>query len=102
MYSVYILASFHRVLYIGVSGKLEERVAEHKAHKYPRSFTSQYHCTRLVYVEPFDRVVDALTREKQLKGWRRGKKLRLIQSVNPHWIDLAEPPTLPGPSLRSG
>jgi putative endonuclease len=99
---VYILASFHRVLYIGVTGKLEERVIEHKSHKYPRSFTAQYNCTRLVYVEQFDRVVDAIAREKQLKGWRRDKKLRLIQSLNPDWIDLAAPPALPGPSLRSG
>ena len=102
MYSVYIMASVRRTLYIGVTGKLEERVIEHKYRKYPKSFTSQYNCMKLVYVENFDRIVDALAREKQLKAWRRQKKIDLIQSLNPHWIDLSAPPLPPGPSLRSG
>ena len=91
MYAVYIMASWSRVIYIGITRNLEERVNEHKAHKYPDSFTSPYKCTRLVYVENFDRIEDALAREKQLKGWRRDKKVNLIQSVNPHWHDLAGP-----------
>lgn len=102
MYHVYVMASVQRVLYIGVTGNLEQRVGEHQSKKYPRSFTAQYNCTRLVYAEVFDRVVDALAREKQLKGWRRGKKIRLIQAANPDWVDLSAPPALPGPSLRSG
>ncbi len=102
MYYVYVMASLRRAIYIGVTGKLDERVAEHKSKKYPRSFTAQYNCTRLVYCEDFDRIVDAIAREKQLKGWRREKKIRLIQSVNPDWMDLSVPPALPGPSLRSG
>lgn len=87
MYHVYIMASLHRVLYIGVTGRLAERVAEHKAHLYPHSFTATYRCTRLVYCEEYARIQDALAREKQLKGWRREKKVRLIQNVNPEWID---------------
>ena len=102
MYAVYTMASWSRVIYIGITGKLEERVQEHKAHQYPNSFTSQYNCTRLVYVENFDRIEDALACEKQLKGWRRSKKVNLIQSLNPHGHDLADPLALPGPSLRSG
>jgi putative endonuclease len=102
MYAVYIMASWSRVIYIGITGNLEERVQEHKSHKYPDSFTSKYKCTRLVYVENFDRIEDALARENQLKGWRRSKKITLIQALNPHWDDLADPQALPGPSLRSG
>jgi len=101
-YSVYILASMRRVLYIGVTEKLLERVGEHKSKVYPNSFTAMYNVTRLVHVETFDEIVDAIAREKQLKGWRRSKKVRLIESLNPDWIDLLDPPLPPGPSLRSG
>ena len=88
LYYVYILASLTRVLYIGITGNFEQRLNEHRAHKYPRSFTSQYNVTRLVYFEEYTRVDDAITREKQLKGWRRSKKVRLIESLNPAWEDL--------------
>jgi putative endonuclease len=53
-------------------------------------FSSKYHCERLVYFEAFDQVLDAIAREKQLKGWRREKKIALIESRNPRWEDLAE------------
>jgi putative endonuclease len=100
-YSVYILASRTRVLYIGITGDLEKRLAIHRAVIHADSFTARYKCTRLVHVELFTRVSDALAREKELKGWRRDKKLRLIEIANPNWDDLA-PPLRPGPSLRSG
>ena len=88
-YYVYILASRTRVLYIGITSNLEQRLAEHKAHKYPQSFTSQYNVTKLVYVEEFTRVVDAIACEKQMKGWRRSKKVALIEAGNPEWEDMA-------------
>jgi putative endonuclease len=101
-YHVYVMASLRRVLYIGVTGRLAVRVAEHKAHFYPDSFTARYDVTRLVYCEEYSRIEDALAREKQMKGWRRSKKVRLIQNVNPDWRDYCEPPARTGPSLRSG
>ena len=101
LYYVYILASIKRVLCIGITGNFEQRLNEHRAHKYPNSFTSQYNVTRLVYFEEFTRVEDAIVREKQLKGWRRSRKVALIESVNACWEDLWRP-AHPGPSLRSG
>ena len=100
-YYVYILASRRRALYIGVTNDLERRLYEHRSFEDARSFVAQYNITRLVYVEEYFDVAQAIAREKQLKGWRRAKKVRLIQSYNPHWDDLA-PPNPPGPSLRSG
>jgi putative endonuclease len=61
--------------------------------------------TRLVYFEEFTEITQAIEREKQLKGWRRAKKVRLIETMNPDWVDLAPdfvPPAHTGPSLRSG
>ncbi len=55
-----------------------------------RSFSSKYHCIRLVYYESFDDVHKAIGREKQLKGWSRAKKIALIESRNPRWEDMAE------------
>lgn len=101
-YAVYIMASLSRVIYIGVTADLERRVQEHKAHIDPHSFTAQYRCERLVYVELYSRVEDAISREKQLKGWRRSKKVALIQRMNPHWTDLAAPPAHTGPSTPLG
>ena len=101
LYYVYILASFHRVLYIGITGNLEQRLVYHRSMENPTAFTTRYAVHRLVYLEEFQDVRLAIDREKQLKGWRREKKIRLIQSLNPHWEDLA-PPTHTVPSLRSG
>jgi putative endonuclease len=100
-YYVYILASRTRVLYIGVTRDIGERLLWHRSGVDKRSFVSQYHVTRLVYWEDFTDIKQAIAREEQLKGWRRSKKVRLIEEMNPNWIDLA-PPDLPGPSLRSG
>ena len=65
------------------------RMWEHKTGKF-EGFAAQYHCNRLVYHESFDDVRKAIDREKQLKGWRRSKKIALIESLNPRWADLAE------------
>ena len=86
---IYILASIHRVLYIGMTSNLEKRLWEHRTKKYPESFTAQYNATRLVYVEFYERFDSAVAREKQLKGWRRSKKIRLIEKDNVEWNDLA-------------
>jgi putative endonuclease len=85
---VYIVASHSRVLYIGVTNNLERRIAEHKQ-KLSRGFTAEFNVTKLVYYEEFERIEDAITREKQLKKWARAKKIRLIEQLNPEWIDLS-------------
>jgi putative endonuclease len=77
------------VLYTGVTGNLLRRVLEHK-NKVLLGFTSRYNLKRLVYYERFTYPDDAIDREKEIKGWRRSKKIRLIESMNPHWYDLAE------------
>ena len=89
MYYVYILASDNnRVLYIGVTNDIIRRIAEHKGEKI-EGFTKTYHVHKLVYLESCDDAYAAITREKQLKGWRREKKLRLIAEQNPFWKDLS-------------
>jgi putative endonuclease len=88
-YSVYIVASRSGTLYIGVTGNLYVRVLQHKSGEI-EGFSSQYKCNRLVYWESFDDVQKAINREKQLKGWRRAKKIVLIESLNPRWEDLGE------------
>jgi len=87
-YCVYILGSLSGTLYIGVSGNLHRRVFQHKFHHF-EGFTDRYGVVRLLYWESYDDVHKALSRETQLKGWRRDKKIALIQRRNPHWLDLA-------------
>ena len=87
-YYVYILASKSRVLYAGVTNDLDRRVFEH-AHKLTKGFTSKCNVNRLVYYECSESIHDAIAREKQVKGWRREKKLVLIESMNPQWRDLS-------------
>ena len=65
-------------------------------------FTHRYRITRLVYAESTGYVIDAITREKQLKGWSRSKKVNLIEAGNPHWEDLCPDKPTTDPSLRSG
>jgi putative endonuclease len=72
-----------------MTNNLYVRVQEHKSSAIA-GFSSKYGCNRLVYWESFDEVVKAINREKQLKGWRRSKKIALIESMNPRWEDLAE------------
>ena len=87
-YFVYILASRRNgVLYIGVTNDLVRRVYEHKQGFVP-GFTQQYGVKDLVHVELFDDVLNAITREKQLKAWRRSWKVDLIEKTNPYWNDL--------------
>src|SRR5205823_10291421 len=88
-YYVYIIASAARVLYIGFTSKLRERVWKHKTKTF-EGFTSHFHFCRLVYFESFDDVRRAIGREKQIKRWRRDKKVKLIESVNPDWHDLSD------------
>lgn len=78
-----------KTLYTGVTNNLERRVFEHK-HHLVKGFTNKYKITKLVYYEATNDVLSAITREKQIKGWLRKKKLALIESVNPRWKDLNE------------
>ena len=84
---VYIMASYSRVLYTGVTNNLERRVAEHRAGKVS-GFTKKYRVKRLVYFEVYPEPGAAIGREKQLKGLGRSKKIALIEADNPDWEDL--------------
>lgn len=88
-YTVYIVASATGTLYVGMTGTAFVRVGQHKAAEID-GFTKTYRCNRLVYYERYQNVHKALGREKQLKGWRRSKKIALIERLNPRWKDLAE------------
>ncbi len=87
-YFTYIMASRSHTLYIGVTGDLHKRVFEHKW-KERDGFTARYNCDRLVWFESYQDVTKAIAREKQLKGWRREKKIALIEKTNAAWIDLS-------------
>jgi len=88
--AVYIMASGkHGTLYIGVTSDLLGRVYQHRE-SLIKGFTKRYGVSRLVHYECFDDMVMAITREKQLKKWRRDWKLNLIEASNPGWVDLAE------------
>jgi putative endonuclease len=85
---VYILASPNgRALYIGVTTDLSRRLEEHR--RGLSIHTKKYNIARLVYVEAFDTAPDAIEREKQLKKWRREKKVAVIDAANPEWLDLS-------------
>jgi putative endonuclease len=107
-YHVYILASRSHALYTGVTGALEHRICQHRRGEV--AYTAKHRITRLVLVEPSHSIEAAIIREKQIKGWRRSKKLALIEAANPSWDDLAtdwvcrSDPSLPppSPSLRDG
>src|SRR5450432_1505398 len=90
-FSVYIMTNRQRshVLYTGITGNLVRRVWEHRNKMLP-GFTSRYNLNRLTYYEHFVYPDAAIAREKEIKGWRRSKKIRLIESMKPHWYDLAE------------
>ena len=87
-YYVYILASASGVLYTGVTNNLLARVGRHRLKLVP-GFTQRYNVTRLVYFEEFADIRGAIAREKEIKAWRREKRVALIQSMNPAWSDLA-------------
>jgi putative endonuclease len=88
-YYVYIVCSNTGTLYIGMTNDIYRRMQEHKSGEF-EGFASKYGCHRLVYYECYDQVLRAISREKQLKGWRREKKVALIEKDNPRWQDLAE------------
>ncbi len=88
-YYAYIMTNRSGTLYIGVTNDLVRRVYQHKT-KQIEGFTKRYHLTKLVYYEVGEDVREAIAREKQLKGWRRSKKLALINSSNPKWNDLSD------------
>lgn len=86
--TVYILASKRNgTLYIGVTGFLKKRVWQHKQ-GLAEGFTRKYDIKKLVHFETFEDMINAITREKQLKKWKRNWKLLLIEENNPDWIDL--------------
>ena len=87
-YYVYIMTNKSRTLYTGVTNNLERRVLEHKQ-KLVQGFTSKYNINKLVYYEVTNDIYSAISREKEIKGWLRAKKIGLIESKNPEWRDLA-------------
>jgi putative endonuclease len=86
---VYIMASRSLQLYVGFTNNLRVRVSQHKELR-PGTYTARYQITRLVYYEHFIYVNNAIARENELKGWLRSRKLALIRTTNPTFIDLAE------------
>lgn len=96
---VYILASWHRVLYVGSTDNLAQRVKDHRT-GHGAAFTKKYRVHRLVYFESAQSRSAAVTREREIKAWRREKKVRLIESINPWWRELM--PAEQIPHVRSG
>jgi len=87
-YAVYILASATGTLYVGMTGDLKRRIWQHQ-NELVEGFTRRYDVTRLIHVESFGDALSAIAREKQIKAWRREKKVSLIDSCNPQWRDLS-------------
>ena len=85
---VYMLGSRSGVLYIGVTNNLERRLSEHKAAQV-KGFTKKYRVNRLLWYERYERIEDAIAREKQMKNWRRDKKQQLIERENPDYEDIS-------------
>jgi putative endonuclease len=89
--AIYIMTNKnHTTLYSGVTSDLKKRVYEHKNKVHPGSFTAKYELTKLVYHEGFHRIEEAISREKQVKGGSRKKKMGIINAFNPEWKDLYE------------
>ena len=85
---VYILTNKTKtVLYIGVTSDLPGRIEKH-INSFYKGFASKYGCKYLIYYEEFDSILDAIDREKVLKGWRRDRKETIINSTNPSWASL--------------
>ena len=88
---VYILTNKNkRVLYVGVTSNLKDRIEKHKTKFYKKSFTARYNCDMLVYFEVFENISEAILREKQLKAGNRAKKEALVNNDNPEWKDLSD------------
>ena len=89
-YYVYLITNWNnKVLYIGVTNNLERRLYEHK-NKLIKGFTEKYNINKLVYFEQTDDIYSAITREKEIKQWRREKKNNLVESKNKPWEDLSK------------
>ncbi len=89
-YYVYIMTNWDdSVIYIGVTSDLTRRLYQHKS-KMLKGFTEKYNVNKLVYFEETTDVLSAITREKEIKKWRRDKKDELVSSINPKWRDLSE------------
>ena len=86
---VYIMGSESGTLYVGMTSEIKKRVYEHKNHLIP-GFTDKYNIGRLLYVETMGEPTSAINREKQIKAWRREKKVALIDSQNIAWNDISE------------
>ncbi len=87
-FHVYIMAGASGVLYLGVTSTLAKRVGQHKEKLIP-GFTHKYNVTKLVWFESHASIRAAISREKEIKAWRRAKKVALIESLNPQWNDLS-------------
>lgn len=88
-YYVYIMTNkSKKVLYIGVTGNLENRVLQHKKHHFKNSFTDRYNCEYCIYYEEFKYINNAIDRETKLKKWNRKKKETLINTINPQWREI--------------
>jgi putative endonuclease len=87
-YYVYLLSNRTFTLYVGVTSDLERRMLEHKQ-KLVKGFTSRYNIDKLLWYQDFDDAMQAIEAEKRIKGWRRSKKLALVNEMNPEWKDLA-------------
>ncbi len=90
-YFVYILSNSAATLYIGVTSDLDRRLFQHNDNQNPKSFAARYNLDRLVFTESYPTPHEAIAREKQLKGWSRVKKLKLIAEQNPEWRNLLVP-----------
>ena len=89
LFYVYILANWnYKVMYVGITSDLTKRLYEHK-NKLIDGFTKKYNVFKLVYFETVEDVRSAIAREKEIKGWRRDKKDRLVSENNPEWADLS-------------
>ena len=88
-YWVYIVGNRGATtIYIGVTNDIKRRISEHKLGEVP-GFTKRYKCDILLYLEEYNNIKNAISREKELKGWRRERKEQLIATLNPHRVDLA-------------
>lgn len=87
-YFVYILCNASGTLYVGMTSDLEKRMYQHKG-KILGGFTAKYNINKLLYIEEFTDVYDAMARERQLKGWSRRMKIALFDELNPGWHDLS-------------
>ena len=89
-YYVYLLTNWNnKVMYVGVTNDLRRRIYEHQ-NKLVKGFTQKYNVNKLVYYEQTSDVFGALTREKEIKKWRREKKNALVVQTNPEWTDLSK------------